>query len=132
MRSRFSENEFSDPMLALVSLKHTHTVEDFYKEFEGLLNFLQLPDDYALSMFLNNLKPEISKLVKLFYPKTLIHALSISKKLESLMFNMPKKPYIPYKNPVTPTNTYPILQPPPKTDLSPLLPTPKRTFFNSP
>ena len=97
-----------------------------------MLNLLQVPDDYALSVFIGNLKPEISKPVRLFYPKTLTHALSLAKQLESLMLNTPRRPYIPYKNPVTTTNTYPILQPPPKTDLPPLLPTPKRTFFNSP
>ena len=40
MRYRFSENEFTDPMLELVSLKHTNTVKEFYEEFESLLNLL--------------------------------------------------------------------------------------------
>ena len=56
MRSRFSDNEYSDPMLELVSLRHTRTVEEFYKEFESLLNLLQLPDDYTLNVFISNLK----------------------------------------------------------------------------
>ena len=71
MRSRFSDNELSDPMLELVSLKHTGVVEDFYEEFESLLNLLQLPEDYALNVFISNLKLEISKSVRLFQPKHL-------------------------------------------------------------
>ena len=66
MRSRFSDKEFFDLMLELVTLKHIGVVEDFYEEFESLLNLLQLPEDYALNVFISNLKPEISKSVRLF------------------------------------------------------------------
>ena len=69
MRIHFSENEFIDPMLEIVSLRQTLTVEDYYKKFESLLNLLQLLDDYALSIFISNLKLDISKHVRLFYPK---------------------------------------------------------------
>ena len=68
MRSIFNNNEFTDPMLELVRLKQTHTVEEYYDEFESLVNLLQLPDDYVLSIFISNLKPELSRLVRLFYP----------------------------------------------------------------
>ena len=40
MRTRFSDNEFTNPMLEIVSLKQTASVEDFYEEFECLLNLL--------------------------------------------------------------------------------------------
>ena len=131
MRSRFSENEFSDPMLELVNLKHTGTVEEFYDEFESLLNILHLPDDYALIVFIGNLKPDISKPVRLFYPKILTHALNLAKQLEALVYNVPKKPYIPYRTPSTTANPYPQTQQSPKTELPPLLPTPKKPFFSS-
>ena len=130
MRSRFSDNELSDPMLELVSLKHSGVVEEFYEEFESLLNLLQLPEDYALSVFISNLKPEISKSVRLFQPKTLTHALMLAKQLEAMMFNLPKKSYIPYKNPIQSSPQYPILQPPPRTDLPPLLPNPRGLFVS--
>ena len=68
MRNRFDNSEFTNPMLDLVTLKQTHTVDEYYDEFESLLNLLQLPDDYALSIFISNLKPELSKPVRLFYP----------------------------------------------------------------
>ena len=97
MRTRFSDNEFTNLMLKIVSLKQTAFVEDFYEEFECLLNLLQLLDDYALSIFIGNLKPEISKPVRLFYPKTLTHAFNLAKQLESLIFNTPRNLFLPYK-----------------------------------
>ena len=89
MRDRFSKNEFTNPMLEIISLKQTASVEDYYEEFESLLNLLQLLDDYTLSIFISNLKPNISRLVRLFYPKTLTHALNLAKQLEALIFNTP-------------------------------------------
>ena len=128
MKSRFSENEFTNPMFKIVSLKQTNTVEEYYDEFKSLLNLIQLLDDYALSIFISNLKHEISNPVRLFYPKTITHALNLAKQLESLAFNIPKKPYTAYKNPPNTTQIYTLNKPPPKTKLPPLLPTPKNVF----
>ena len=125
MRIRFSENEFSNPMLELVSLKQSSTVEEFYEDFESLLNLLQLPDDYALSVFIGNLKPDISKSLRLFHPKTLTYALTLAKQIESLMFSPPRKPYTPYQRPLNTITTTPSLPILPKSSLPPLLPTPK-------
>ena len=47
------------------------------------------------------------------------------------MFNLPKKPYIPYKNPTQPPNHFPLLQPRPRTVLPPLLPTPKGPYISN-
>ena len=105
MRSKFSDSEYVDPMLDLVSLKQVNIVEEYYEEFKSLLNLLQLPDDYALSVFISNLKPDLSKSVKLFYPKTLNHALSLAKQMESLVYNFPRKPFTPYKNTFTTITT---------------------------
>ena len=99
MKNLFSDNEFINPMLEIVGLKQTATNEKYYEEFESLLNLLQLSDDYALSIFISNIKPKISKPVRLFYPKTLTHAFNLSKHLESLVFNVLKKPFTStYKN----------------------------------
>ena len=100
MRIRFNEYEYSNPMLEIVSLKHTSSVEEFYEEFESLLNLLQLPSEYALSIFINSLELEISKLARLFYPKAPTHALNIAKQLEYIVFNMPRKTYFSHKNPL--------------------------------
>ena len=40
MRARFNDNEYFDLMVELVSLKQTTTVEEYYEEFEALLNLL--------------------------------------------------------------------------------------------
>ena len=40
MRARFHDTEFSDPMFELVSLKQSNSVEEYYEEFEALLNLL--------------------------------------------------------------------------------------------
>ena len=40
MHIRFSDNEFIDLMLEIVSLRQTQSVEDYYDEFESLLNLL--------------------------------------------------------------------------------------------
>ena len=50
MHIRFNESEYSDPMLEIMSLKHTTFVDEFYEEFESLLNLLQLPNEYALGI----------------------------------------------------------------------------------
>ena len=49
MRARFHNTEFEDPKI--------HIVEEYYEEFERLLNLLQLTEDYSLSIFVSNLKP---------------------------------------------------------------------------
>ena len=128
MRNRFSENEFTDPMLEIVSLKQNSSVEEFYEEFECLLNLLQLPDDYALSIFISNLKSDISKLVRLFYPKTLTHAFNLAKKMESLIFNTPRRPFLPYRNQQTPLPISTINQPPPRSELPPFTTNPRPSF----
>ena len=108
MRARFANNEYADPMLELVSLKQTTYVEEYYEEFEALLNLLHLPDDYALSIFVSNLKSDLSKSVRLFYPKDLTHALNLAKQMESAVYNLPRKSFLPYKSITTPNmNPYP-------------------------
>ena len=130
MRSRFGSNEFTNPMLELVGLKQTQTIEEYYDEFESLLNLVQLSDEYALSIFVSNLKPKLSKLVRLFYPQSLTHALNLAKQLKSMIFNIPRKPYIPYKNPEPVLPIQIIQQPLPRVELPLLLPIPKSTFLN--
>ena len=38
--ARFTDNEFTDPMFELVSLKQAKFVKEYYKEFEALFNLL--------------------------------------------------------------------------------------------
>ena len=107
MRARFSDTEYIDPMSELVSLKQSKSVEEYYDEFEALLNLLQLSDEYSLSVFVSNLKLEISKSVRLFHPKTLNHALNLAKQMEALLYNVPRKNFVPYRPTMPQTTTYP-------------------------
>ena len=99
MRSRFADTEFADPMSDLVSLKHSTIVEEYYEDFLHILNSLQLPIDYSLSIFVSNLQPDIARTVRLFSPKTFTHAFNLAKQLESLAKTIHKRPFIPYKTP---------------------------------
>ena len=131
MRARFFDNEYSDPMSELVTLRQSASVEEYYEEFESLLNLLQLSDEYALSIFISNLKADISKSVRLFHPKDLTHALNLARQMEGMNYNVPRRSFPPYKPSFTNTpNTYP--SPVPKSTFHsntnhqpPLLPTPK-------
>ena len=116
MHNRFSDNEFTDPMLEIVSLKQTASVEEFYEELESILNLLNLSDDYALSIFIGNLKLDISRPLRLFYPKTLTYALNLAKQLETMIFNTPRKPFVPYKNPPNQTPNPIFNQPPSRSE----------------
>ena len=91
MRKRFGDTEFSDPMSDIVALKQQGSVEDYYEVFLTLLNALQLPPAYALSIFISNLRPEISNTVKLFFPKTLSHAFTLAKTVRIIESNGTQK-----------------------------------------
>ena len=133
MRRRFADKEYEDPMSELVSLKHTTTVEDFYEDFLYILNSLQLPNDYAMSIFISNLKSDIAKTVRLFSPKTMNHALNLAKQLESLAGSSIRRPFIPYKNPPSaPPNPSSTPSPIRNQNLPPLLPTPNLPQLPSP
>ena len=106
MRARFHNTKFGDPMSEIVSLKQNNTIEEYYEEFEALLNLLQLTKEYSLGIFVSNLKSKLSKAVRLFHPKSLTQTLNLAKQMESVMYNLPCKPYSPYKNP-TPYNQHP-------------------------
>ena len=125
MRKQFVDTEFADPMSDLVSLRHTTTVDEYYEDFLHLLNALQLPMDYSLSIFVINLKPDISRTIRLFSPKSLTHALNLAKQLESLDLTNTRRPFIPYKNPPSAfLNNFNSPTQFKTTSLPPLLPTP--------
>ena len=91
--------EFSDPMSDLMALKQHSSIEDYYDAFLSFLNSLQLSPEYAFSIFINNLRLEISNTIRLFFPKTLSHAFNLASQLETLNYISFKKPFILYKNP---------------------------------
>lgn len=54
-----------------------------------------MTDDYALGLFLSNLKPEILADVQMFYPKNLTHAFNLAKKVEAKLLSSLKKNLLP-------------------------------------
>lgn len=53
-------------------------------------------DEYALRLFLINIKPEISFEIQMFYPQDLTHAFNLARKVESKFLKATKNaiPYI--------------------------------------
>ncbi|KAL4335063.1 hypothetical protein GQ457_07G010560 [Hibiscus cannabinus] len=91
MRERFAPGGFDDPFVELVALKQLETVEKFYEDFIHLLNQVQLPDDYVLSLFKNHLRIEIGAYVKLLQPKNLMNAFHLARHVESMLFPTQKR-----------------------------------------
>ncbi|KAL4383538.1 hypothetical protein GQ457_15G000100 [Hibiscus cannabinus] len=51
LRERFSPWGLEDPFSELLALRQNESMEQFYEEFIHLLNQIQLPDEYVLSLF---------------------------------------------------------------------------------
>ncbi|KAL4301768.1 hypothetical protein GQ457_10G007190 [Hibiscus cannabinus] len=91
MRERFAPGGFSDPFSELLALKQSESVEQYYEEFINLLNQVQLPDNYVLSMFKNHLRLEISQYLELLQPQSLIDAFHMAKRVESMFCPVQKR-----------------------------------------
>lgn len=81
-----------------VNLKQQGTVEQYQDMFVGLLNQLYLPEPYATSIFLSNLKIEIGHYLDLFEPATLMEAFQLARKIEVLLSCPAKKSPTPSSN----------------------------------
>ncbi|KAL4348377.1 hypothetical protein GQ457_17G003950 [Hibiscus cannabinus] len=91
MRERFAPGGFDDPFADLVGLNQTESVEQYYDDFIHLLNQVNLPEDYVLSLFKSHLRIEISQYLKLLQPKTLLDAFHMAKNLEAIFFPVSRK-----------------------------------------
>ncbi|XP_016707913.1 uncharacterized protein [Gossypium hirsutum] len=92
LQDHFGCGTFKDPMRELVNLKQQGTIEQFQDLFIGLLNQLHLPESYALSIFLGNLKAEIGHYLDLFALSTLMEAFQLAKNIEILIFHSGRRP----------------------------------------
>ncbi|KAK5802420.1 hypothetical protein PVK06_030011 [Gossypium arboreum] len=97
-KDRFGFGQFDNPMKELVNLKQQGTVEQFQDMFVDLLNHLHLLESYALSIFLSNLKPEISHYLDLFERSTLMEAFQLVRKIELFLFGLTRKSSTPLHN----------------------------------
>ncbi|KAA3452986.1 Transposon Ty3-G Gag-Pol polyprotein [Gossypium australe] len=85
LQDRFGSDSFLDPMTELVTLKQQGTVDQFHDGFLSLLNQLCLPESYALSIFISNLKPEIGQYLRLFTPKSLVEGYKLARQVENIV-----------------------------------------------
>ncbi|GMI89935.1 hypothetical protein HRI_002662800 [Hibiscus trionum] len=103
MKERFAPRGFEDPFSDLVGLWQTDSVEKYYEDFIDLLNQVNLPDDYVLSLFKAHLRLEISQYVQLLHTTSLSEAFQIAKHLESMFFPGSKRPYSNFSRTTVPS-----------------------------
>ncbi|KAK5803842.1 hypothetical protein PVK06_031491 [Gossypium arboreum] len=95
LQERFGSSLFQDPMAELVTLKQQGTVERYHDAFLSLLNQLQLPESYALSIFTSNLKLEIGRYLQLFKPQSLVEGFQIARQVETILLHSQKRTLFP-------------------------------------
>ncbi|KAG8490490.1 hypothetical protein CXB51_013599 [Gossypium anomalum] len=95
MQQVISKLQEENPMKELVTLKQQGTVEQYQDMFVGILNQLHLPEAYALTIFISNLKTEISHYLELFEPSTLMEAFQLARKIEVLLSCSGRKSALP-------------------------------------
>ncbi|OMO55249.1 hypothetical protein COLO4_36099 [Corchorus olitorius] len=72
-------------------------------------------------------KGSLHERIRLFYPKTLNHAFNLAKQVEVMIFNLPRKPNLPYKQYTSSALSNPTLISTIPTPLPALLPAPQNT-----
>ena len=105
MKDRFGEQGHKDPMSELLALKQTGTISTYHDQFEFLLGRVNISESYAVSFFINGLKPAIQNQVKMFMPKTLNQAFNLAKLQETSLKTLQQELGTTKKPPV-PTNLY--------------------------
>lgn len=78
-----------------MSLKQIGSVDQYHDGFLSLLNQLNLPEMYVLSIFLSNFKPEIDQYLKLFKPQSLVEGFNLARQVENIVFGPAKRDNIP-------------------------------------
>ncbi|XP_042009918.1 uncharacterized protein LOC121758578 [Salvia splendens] len=79
LEGRFGDRLLGDPMTELLSLEQTGSFSDYHDKFELLLGRVSIPESYAISHFVNGLRPYVQKVVRLFMPQTLVHAYALAR-----------------------------------------------------
>ncbi|XP_042051546.1 uncharacterized protein LOC121796836 [Salvia splendens] len=79
LEARFGDQLLGDPMTELLALKQTGAFAEYHDRFELLLGRVSLSESYAISHFINGLKPVVQKAVRMFMPQTLVHAYALAR-----------------------------------------------------
>ena len=65
---------YDDPMLELMSLRHSGTIIEYLDQFETILTRMGLSEEYKISCFLIGLEYETQMHVRMFTPKSVQQA----------------------------------------------------------
>ena len=79
LEGRFGDHLLGDPMSELLALKQTGSFAEYHDRFELLLGRVSISEAYAISHFVNGLRPYVQKTVRLFMPQTLVHAYALAR-----------------------------------------------------
>ncbi|KAJ0467740.1 putative nucleotidyltransferase, Ribonuclease H [Helianthus annuus] len=134
---RFSTTLFHDAMGILTSTVQTGSLEDYCEKFDANLLRVTICEEYAVSIFLNGLKPELGCPVRMFEPKNMKEAYKFAKKQDAANLALSNKPkfhtnysgkyYPPNSNSVHNPTPVSSIKPPANTAHLPLLPSPPIT-----
>lgn len=80
MNARFNQQAYDDPMADLANLTQLGTLQEYIKQFDSLLNRVQISTAYSISLFLRGLKGEIQHVVR---PQQLHAAYAIARLQEA-------------------------------------------------
>ncbi|GKA80244.1 reverse transcriptase [Tanacetum coccineum] len=93
-----------DTMVELKNLKQVGSVQAYQDSFEVLLNKVDEPEAYVISLFIGGLKDEIGLAVRMFRPTKLIDVYSLAKMQEATLA-IPKSRYTTLLNANKAANT---------------------------
>nr|GEX87241.1 reverse transcriptase [Tanacetum cinerariifolium] len=74
---------YDDPIMELMKLKQTGSVQTYQEAFEALLNRVDLPELVAVSMFMGGLKPEVGTPMRMFQAITLSKTYGLARMQEA-------------------------------------------------
>lgn len=100
---RFGE-PYDDPMYELKALRQTNSVQDYHDCFDAIVSRLELTEKDLLICCIGGLDDEI-KMVRMFTPQTIQHALCLAK-LQELANKFRKTKTRSKQPPLLPTLTY--------------------------
>jgi hypothetical protein len=87
-QNRFGWGSYNDPMENLSNLKQEGLLEDYKNQFDiQVLKVQNLPETHKLSCFLGGLKAKIRLPVRMYNPKSLVEAYSLSQIQEECVLN---------------------------------------------
>ncbi|KAG8481532.1 hypothetical protein CXB51_026314 [Gossypium anomalum] len=94
INKHFEASVYKDVMTDLVTLRQHGIVEQYHDQLLSLPNQLQLPESYALNIYICNLKTEIRKYLQLFRPQSLVEGFHLAQQVECVVGVSPGKGFL--------------------------------------